>query len=389
MAAFCAHAKLNSLCVVSSATSLTLSSNGSCGRGRMRNGRGRNFLIVRAASSPTEVASNGVGATVKMPSYEEGQLERPRWTGETPLSRLVGALISFKPLYSVLKLGARQVLISTAEKTNIPWREMTREILESEVYKELDNVQNLSIVYPEYYLNPFHAYDEGNLSWLAAAEAEAATMSMVRRAIPDASSLDEANQIVRGNWLKAIEQHHQQFSGNTTIKYILDVGCSVGVSTRYLANKFPFAKVTGLDLSPYFLAVAQFKEKEGTPRKNPISWVHANGEDTGLPAKSFDLVSIAYVIHECPARAIVNLVKEALRLLRPGGTFAVTDNSPKSKILQELSPVLFTLMKSTEPFLDEYYLSDLEGIMREAGFVNVRTILTDPRHRTVTATVPH
>jgi hypothetical protein len=46
-------------------------------------------------------------------------------------------------------------------------------------------------------------------------------------------------------------------------------------------------------------------------------------------------------------------------------------------------------MKSTEPFLDEYYLTDLEGTMREAGFVNIRTILTDPRHRTLTATVPH
>ncbi|KAI8558497.1 hypothetical protein RHMOL_Rhmol04G0098800 [Rhododendron molle] len=278
---------------------------------------------------------------------------------------------------------------STAEKTNIPWREMTREILESEVYKEMDSIQNSSIVYPDYYLNPFHAYDEGNLSWLAAAEAEAATMSMVRRAIPDASSLDEANQIVRGNWLNAIEQHHQQFSGNAMIENILDIGCSVGVSSRYLANKFPSAKVTGLDLSPYFLAVAQFKEKKSTPRKNPISWVHANGEDTGLLAQSFDIVSIAYVLHECPARAILNLVKEAFRLLRPGGTFAVTDNSPKSKILQELSPVLFTLMKSTEPFLDEYYLTDLEGKMREAGFVNIRTILTDPRHRTVTGTVPY
>lgn len=78
----------------------------------------------------------------------------------------------------------------------------------------------------------------------AAAEAEAATMSMVRRAIPDASSLDEANEIVRGNWLNAIEQHHQRFSGNTMIRNILDIGCSVGVSSRYLANKFPSAKVT-------------------------------------------------------------------------------------------------------------------------------------------------
>lgn len=49
-------------------------------------------------------------------------------------------------------------------------------------------------------------------------------------------------------------------------------------------------------MSPYFLAVAQHKEKSGTPRKNPIKWIHANGEDTGLPSKSFDLVSISYVV---------------------------------------------------------------------------------------------
>ncbi|KAL7219379.1 hypothetical protein ACSBR2_012444 [Camellia fascicularis] len=398
--AFCAHAKLNSLCTVSSssssssatATVTVLTSSSGCAR--MRNGRPTNCVIVRAtssssSSSSTEVSRSSVGTIPRTTSYQEGELERPRWTGETPLSRLVGALISFKPLYSLLKFGARQVLISTAEKTNIPWRDMMREILESEVYNEMDSIQNNSIVYPDYYLNPFHAYDGGNLSWLAAAEAEAATMSMMRRTIPDASSLDEAKQIVRGNWLQAIEQHHQKYSGNAMVKDILDVGCSVGVSTRYLADKFPSAKITGLDLSPYFLAVAQFKEKQSTPRKNPISWVHANGEHTGLPAKLFDIVSIAYVLHECPARAIVNLVKEAFRLLRPGGTFSVTDNSPKSKILQELSPVLFTLMKSTEPFLDEYYLTDLEGTMKEAGFVNVRTILTDPRHRTMTGTVPY
>ena len=54
---------------------------------------------------------------------------------------------------------------------------------------------------------------------------------------------------------------------------------------------------------------------------------------------------------------------------------------------QELSPVLFTLMKSTEPFLD--YMLDLEETMRQIAFVNVCSILTDPRHRTVTATVPY
>lgn len=92
----------------------------------------------------------------------------------------------------------------------------------------------------------YHAFSHLKMNDLsqAAAEAEAATMSMVRRAIPDASSLDEANQIVRGNWLEAIERHHIQHSGDLIIRDILDIGCSVGVSTRFLADKFPSAILT-------------------------------------------------------------------------------------------------------------------------------------------------
>ncbi|KAG8095396.1 hypothetical protein GUJ93_ZPchr0012g21975 [Zizania palustris] len=336
--------------------------------------RTRNLVVAAVTGTRPEVP-------------QEGSLERPAWSGETPLSRLVGALIAFKPLYFLMKLASREVIIRTAEKSNIPWREMTKQVLESDVYEVFESIRDLNLVYPDYYLNPFHAYDEGNLSWLAAAEAEPATMSIAKRAIPEAGSIDEANQIVRGNWLNAIEEHHLKYSGNCQINDILDVGCSVGVSTRYLAEKFPSAKAVGLDLSPYFLAVAAQKE-EKISRQNRIRWVHGNGEATGLPSKSFDLVSLAYVCHECPARAITGLVNEAFRVLRPGGTITLTDNSPKSKVLQELSPVLFTLMKSTEPFLDEYYMLDLEETMRQAGFVNVHSILTDPRHRTVTATVP-
>ncbi|KAG2549712.1 hypothetical protein PVAP13_9KG276800 [Panicum virgatum] len=313
--------------------------------------RRRNAVIVAAAT----------GTGQAMP--QEGALERPAWSGETPLSRLVGALIAFKPLYSLMKLASREVIIRTAEKWNIPWREMTKKVLESDVYEVFERIRDPKLVYPDYYLSPFHAYDEGNLSWLAAAEAEPATMSIAKRAIPEATSIEEASQIVRGSWLNTIEEHHQKYSGNCEINDILDIGCSVGVSTRYLAEKFPSAQAVGLDLSPYFLAVAAQKE-EKLSRQNPIRWVHANGEATGLPSDSFDLVSLAYVCHECPAR-------------------------PKSKVLQELSPVLFTLMKSTEPFLDEYYMLDLEETMRQVGFANVCSILTDPRHRTVTATVPY
>jgi hypothetical protein len=41
----------------------------------------------------------------------EGALEQPVLSDEAMMSRLVGALITFKPLYSVLKLASREVII--------------------------------------------------------------------------------------------------------------------------------------------------------------------------------------------------------------------------------------------------------------------------------------
>ncbi|CAA6673752.1 unnamed protein product [Spirodela intermedia] len=339
-----------------------------------RRSSSRAFLPLLPLRSARGGRSN-VGRVELAFTAEEGELERPRWSEETPLSLFVRALIS----------SSRS--IPTAEKSNVPWKAMAKEILESDVYKEMERIQDPSIVYPDYYLKPFHGYDEGNLSWLAAAEAEAATLVVAQRAVPNAS-VEEANDIVRGRWLDAIEQHHQRHSRNLIISDILDIGCSVGFSTRCLASRFPSARLTGVDLSPYFLSVAQFKEKQRASRSSPITWIHANGEATGLPSSSFDLVSAAFVLHECPAWATANIIKEAFRLLRPGGTLAIKDNSPKSKVIQEVSSMLFTLMKAMEPFLDEYYLLDLEGVMRDAGFVNVTSVMTDPRRRTVTATVP-
>lgn len=69
----------------------------------------------RAAARWRPWAVHAAASDIQVGGYEEGNLVRPRWTGETPLSRLVRALISFKPLYSVLKLGARQVLIRSGQ----------------------------------------------------------------------------------------------------------------------------------------------------------------------------------------------------------------------------------------------------------------------------------
>ena len=74
------------------------------------------------------------------------------------------------------------------------------------------------------------------------------------------------------------------------------------------------------------------------------------------------------------------------RITAVGGVVAITDNNPKSPVIQNLSPALFTLMKSTEPWSDQYYVFDLEEAMRQVGFEAVVTVASDPRHRTVMGT---
>lgn len=73
--------------------------------------------------------------------------------------------------------------------------------------------------------------------------------------------------------------------------------------------------------------------------------MHADMESTGLHDASFDLVVVQFVTHELPHHAIESLVRECRRMLRPGGVLAIADNNPRSKVIQNLPPVLFTLMK--------------------------------------------
>lgn len=310
---------------------------------------------------------------------------KPAWAGDDLLSRFVNLLIQTKPIYAVMKQQARQVLITTAEKNGVPWQEQYKALANSGIQQQLTQTVNPELTYPDYYLMPFHAYDQGNLCWAAAFEAEAATHAMAVRVWKDESlTWQEAEARQRGCFHQVLASYITQ-----PVQDILDLGCSVGISTLAVHRYYQHSQQTpvrtvGLDLSPYMLTVAKHRDTEG----EIAGWIHANAETTGLPDRTFDLITLQLVIHELPRTATQAVFQEAMRLLRPGGHLAIMDNNPRSPVIQNLSPVLFTLMKSTEPWLDDYYTFDVEAAMQAAGFEHLTTVATDPRHRTLLGRKP-
>ncbi|ERT05233.1 methyltransferase domain protein [Lyngbya aestuarii BL J] len=309
---------------------------------------------------------------------------KPDWAGGDVLSQLVNVLIKTPPIYSVMKHQARQVLIKTAEKNGIPWRKHYQQLEASEVKKIFSEINDKNIIYPDYYHKPFHAYDAGNLCWKAAFEAESATYSMGLRVWKNEKiSWETAHERLRYSFHQVLNNYLPK-----SVNHVLDIGCSVGVSTRSLHhylkhNHNPNVQTMGLDLSPYMLAVAKHQDTQAD-----ITWKHANAEKTDFPDDFFDVVTLQFLIHELPRQATRNIFQEALRILRPGGCLALVDNNPKSPVIQNLPPVLFTLMKSTEPWSDDYYTFEVEAALKEIGFEYKTTVASDPRHRTIIGIKP-
>lgn len=311
--------------------------------------------------------------------------EKPDWAGEDWLSRLVNHLIRTKPLYALMKYQARQVLIKTAEKNGIPWRQMVIDFGQSKAQEYFTEINNPALQYPDYYQVPFHAYDQGNLCWQAAFEAAPATESMALRVWKTEALTPEIAQArLRNSFLDILGAYLPD-----AVDHVLDIGCSVGISTialhRYLQQRQPASiQTVGLDLSPYMLAVAKVRDD----RSEIYQWLHGKAEATPFTDDSFDVVTLQFVLHELPHQATRDIFQECLRILRPGGCLAIVDNNPKSPVIQGLPPALFVLMKSTEPWSDEYYTFDIEASLQELGFDYLTTVASDPRHRTIIARKP-
>ena len=311
------------------------------------------------------------------------------------------------PLWDyVLVPQARKTMADTAEANGIAWRQQ-KEWMEGRVRERIgfttssssSNAVNLPvndwpdlhrsqpIHIPDYYKEAsFHAYQEGNLCWDAGLEQEIASRAVGARNFPKFGV--DGDTAFRQAFAEGLDQAGARLPSPTQVSgrvVAVDLGCGTGLSSRTLASTLfetttdsanhpqqqqrMFDKVIGMDLSPYYIEVGKtLLELDDTnsnewinpidPRtKDVVELKVANVEDTQLPSDSVDIVQILFVLHELPALQAANVIREAYRILKPNTGqlwMGEMDFQAPHFAAQRANPLLFSLIRATEPYLDDY-----------------------------------
>ena len=215
---------------------------------------------------------------------------------------------------------------------------------------------NPTVTYPDYYTTPaFHGLAGGYLTEVAALTYDPVT----------AIASPPHEGWVRRQMLRPIQgQPHR----------ILDLGCGTGSTTHLLQRAFPDATITGLDLSPDMLVVADYKAPRSRARylhqsvTHPIQWQHGLAEATELPDHSQDLVSIAFLFHELPPAIAQQVLQESWRILRPGGQIVILDGS--QRVLRRSHWLIDWFH---EPYSKVYAAGNVDDWLAKAGFDQIQT----------------
>ena len=147
---------------------------------------------------------------------------------------------------------------------------------------------------------------------------------------------------------------------------LLDVGCGVGKIHGLLKGQY--RSLTGVDVSTASIEVARETHPE-------VSYETYDGLTLPFPDGSFDLSMAICVFHHVPPEQWVDLAREMVRVVRPGGICLVIEHNP-------FNPVTWRIVNTCPLDKDAILLraSRTKEIFRSAGSEDVfsRAVMSVP-----------
>ena len=85
---------------------------------------------------------------------------------EIAADALIGSAFKIRPLFLMARSKARNSMVERGDRLGISWKDNIDKYKLSmdDLQQRFDRLSDSQISYPDYYMRPFHAYDEGNLS---------------------------------------------------------------------------------------------------------------------------------------------------------------------------------------------------------------------------------
>jgi ubiquinone/menaquinone biosynthesis C-methylase UbiE len=166
----------------------------------------------------------------------------------------------------------------------------------------------------------------------------------------------------------------------TRIQRILDIACGPGGWAQEVAFAYPGKEVVGFDISQ---AMIEYARAQARLQKLHNATFHVMNalEPLTFPAESFDLVNARSIVFLPPA-AWPGLLKECLRVLKPGGIIRLSEgdipftNKPAyDTIWRWLSQALHKARQTFSPNGQQLGIVPMLGyLVRQAGFQDIRQI---------------
>src|SRR6202161_2168752 len=146
---------------------------------------------------------------------------------------------------------------------------------------------------------------------------------------------------------------------------VLDLGSGGGIDVLLSARRVgPTGKAYGLDMTDEMLALAnENKKKAGVEN---VEFLKGEIERIPLPDNSVDVIISNCVINLSSDKDAV--LREAFRVLKPGGRFAVSDAGTRGEIVPEIRKSVLLWVGCVAGALDE---SDYRKNLEFAGFENI------------------